>query len=105
MGSGVGFDVKRTEAGVLFSPAFSCEFEAVSVVDQAVENGVGEGRICDRLVPVLDGQLAGDDGGAAAVTILEDFEKVAPLRSGERGKPQSSRMSRSIRPRVFIWRA
>ena len=25
-----------------------------------------------------DGQLAGDDGGAASVAILEDFEQVVP---------------------------
>lgn len=82
MGSGVGFDVKRTEAVVLLSHAFSCEFEAVSVVDQTVENGVGEGRICDRLVPVLDGKLAGCDGGAAAVTVVRCHPTALPAGEG-----------------------
>jgi hypothetical protein len=36
-------------------------------VDEAVEDGVGVGWIADHRVPVLDGELAGDDGGAAAV--------------------------------------
>ena len=33
----------------------------MSVVDEAVENGVGERRIADDLVPLLDRNLTGDD--------------------------------------------
>jgi hypothetical protein len=32
-----------------------------------VEDGVGVGRVGDHLVPVIDRQLAGHDGGAAIV--------------------------------------
>jgi hypothetical protein len=35
-----------------------------SVVDEAVEDGVGERWIADHVVPVIDGHLAGDDGGS-----------------------------------------
>ena len=38
------------------------------------------GRIADDLVPVFDGQLAGDDGRAAAVPIVDDLQEIAPLR-------------------------
>ena len=31
-------------------------------MDEAVENGVGIGRVADHGVPILDGELAGYDG-------------------------------------------
>ena len=52
----------------------------------AIEDGVGQGWVADRFVPVLDGQLAGDDGGAAAVAVFEDFQEVTLLGGGEDGK-------------------
>jgi len=45
----------------------------VRVMDQAVEDGVGVG---DQGVPLIDRELAGDDGGAAVVAILEDLQQV-----------------------------
>ena len=45
----------------------------------AIGDGIGQGRIADGLVPMLDGQLAGDDGGGAAVPVFEDFQQVAAL--------------------------
>jgi hypothetical protein len=48
----------------------------MSIVDEAVEDGVGIGRVSDDGVPVFDGELAGDDGGSAAMAFLEDSEKV-----------------------------
>ena len=53
---------------------------------EPVEDGVGVGGFADRFVPVLDGQLAGDEGGSALVAVFEDFEQVAPLRRGEFGQ-------------------
>jgi hypothetical protein len=38
------------------------EIDALGVVDDAIEDGIGVGRIADRLVPFVDGDLAGDDG-------------------------------------------
>jgi hypothetical protein len=54
----------------------AAEFQAVSVVDEAVEDGVGVGGHADDGVPVGDRQLAGDDGGAPAVAIFEDLQQV-----------------------------
>ncbi len=53
-------------------------------MDEAVEDGVGIGRIADHGVPILDGQLAGDDGRAAAVAFLKDFQQVVPGLGVER---------------------
>ena len=48
----------------------------MGVVDEAIEDGVGVGRIANEFVPAVDGKLRRDDGGAAAVSLLEDFEEV-----------------------------
>jgi len=55
------------------------EIQPVGGVHQAIEDGVSDGRICDQLVPMLDGDLAGDDRGASAVTVVDDVEQVASL--------------------------
>lgn len=34
----------------------------MGVVEQLVEDGVPEGGVADGIVPVLDGELRGDDG-------------------------------------------
>ena len=48
----------------------------MGVMDQAVEHGVGVGGVTDQRVPLVDRELAGDEGGAAAVAVLEDFQEV-----------------------------
>src|SRR5437899_337189 len=55
-------------------------------MDQAVEDGVGVGGVADQRVPLIDRELAGDDGGAAAVAVLEDLQEVVAGRSVERLK-------------------
>jgi hypothetical protein len=61
MGSVVSGFVKGAAAGDP-SHALSSHDDAVGVVDETIENGVGEGRIADDLVPLVGGDLAGDDG-------------------------------------------
>ena len=51
----------------------------MGVVDEAIEDGVGEGRITDCGVPGVDRQLAGDDGRGAAMSVIHDLEEIAPL--------------------------
>ena len=46
-------------------------------MDQAVQNGIGEGGIPDDVVPVLEGELARDEGGSSARAVLDDFEEIA----------------------------
>src|ERR1700682_3126389 len=66
------------------SHAVSIECEAVSVVDEPVEDGIGDGRIGHDVVPIFDRHLAGDDGRSALVAIVDDFEEIATLLAGER---------------------
>ena len=55
---------------------------------QAVEDGIGHGGVGDDFVPLLDGELAGDQGGAVAAAIVEDFQKVAVLSGADGGHAQ-----------------
>ena len=66
-------------AGVLLSHAFSGELKAVSVVNEAIQDRVAEGGVADDVVPVFDGDLAGNDGRGATVAIIKDLQKVAPF--------------------------
>jgi hypothetical protein len=55
------------------------EIELVRVVDEAVQDGVGDGGVADPLVPAFAGKLAGDHRGSGAVAVFEDLEQVMPL--------------------------
>src|SRR5579863_3817727 len=64
---------------LLLSEALSFEFDAVGVVDEAIEDCVGDGGISDNFVPAIDGQLAGDDDRTSFISVLDDLEQVAAL--------------------------
>jgi hypothetical protein len=64
------------------SHAVSLECEAVGVVDEPIEDGVGDGRVSDDLVPIFDRHSAGDDGRSALVAIIDDFEET-PVAASE----------------------
>ena len=34
----------------------------MGIVDKPIEDGIGDGRVADQFVPVIDGKLAGHDG-------------------------------------------
>src|SRR6185369_6066300 len=57
------------------------ELDAVSVVDEAVADGVGDSLVADDAVPLLGLELAGDDGRRDAVPVLDHLEEIRPLRS------------------------
>ena len=37
----------------------------------------GEGRLADEFVPVVDRELAGDQGGGATVAVVDDLQQIA----------------------------
>ena len=45
-----------------------------------VENRIGQRGITQVFVPALDRQLARDNRGSVAVSVVEDLEEVLPLR-------------------------
>ena len=46
----------------------------MGIVDNVVQDGVGEGGIADYIVPAVHWELTGDQSCAAAVTFLGDLE-------------------------------
>ena len=50
----------------------------MGIVEEPVKDGVAEGGVADDIVPVVDGDLAGEQGAAAGVAVVEDFEEVMP---------------------------
>jgi len=48
-------------------------------VNDAIEDGVGDGGITDDVMPVFERQLAGDEDGSDVVAILDDFEEITSL--------------------------
>ena len=62
-----------------FAERVSFQFPAVGVVDEPVQEGVGHRWIRDHFVPRANGKLAGDEGGAVAVPVIEDLQKLTAL--------------------------
>jgi hypothetical protein len=56
----------------------------MSVVNEAIEDGVGVSGIADNFVPAVDGELGSDHRGAASVAFLEDFQQIVPGGGVER---------------------
>ena len=106
MGSVCGALVKLgVLCGTQFAQGFTLQLQPVCAVDKTIKYGISDGGIADVSVPVVDRQLAGDDGGSAAVTIIDGFQQIAPLFCGERCQPQSSRISTCTRARLLSMRA
>src|ERR1035437_1333930 len=57
----------------------SAHLDAMSVVNETVEDAVGDGGIANLLVPARDWQLGSEDGGTSLVTIFADFPDFAAL--------------------------
>src|SRR5262249_54249173 len=68
---------------VLAHRARTLELETVSIVDKAIEDGIGISWFADEVVPGFDRELAGDQRGGAAMALLDDLHEIAPLAGGE----------------------
>src|SRR5271154_6227624 len=72
---------------LLLAQTVALELQAMGIVNDAIEDGVGECWLADQIVPTVDRDLAGDQGGAAAVAVLDDLEHVVALLGPERFEP------------------
>ena len=55
---------------------------------QPVQDGVGHSGVGNDFVPLVDGKLAGDEGGALALAVVEDFQQIAILFADHLGNAQ-----------------
>ena len=62
--------------------AVAFEFDAMGVVNDAVQDGIAKGWICNDVVPLSNGDLACDQQRAFVVAIIDDFQKVSALFGG-----------------------
>ncbi|MFO0738198.1 MAG: hypothetical protein U0270_20065 [Labilithrix sp.] len=53
-------------------------------MDDAIADGVGDGRVGEEVVPAIVFELARDDRRAKVVAVFEDLEQVAPRLFGQR---------------------
>ena len=58
----------------------------MGVVDQAVQDGIGQGGVPDLGVPFICWELSGHKGGTEAVTVFEDFQEVPALFFSQGGQ-------------------
>ena len=56
----------------------------MGVVNDAIEDGIGQRWIADYLVPTVDWHLAGDQDGAGVISILDNLQEVAALLGVQR---------------------
>ena len=63
----------------MLAQAVAVELKPVGVVDDAVEDGIGKGRLANQVMPAIDWDLAGDQGGAAAVAVFDNLEDIMTL--------------------------
>jgi hypothetical protein len=90
--------------GTLLAQAIAAELQAMGVVDDAVEDGVGEGRFADQVVPFVDRDLAGDQRGAAAVAVFTISSMSWRCSGPSALRPQSSRINSLTPPSARISR-
>ena len=76
-----------SSVGVKFlflSHGSSFELDSVSIVNQPIHNGIGDGGVPDMIMPIFNRELTGDQGGTRPVTVLDDFEQVSSFCIRER---------------------
>ena len=72
--------------GLPFAHGVALQDNLVRVVDQPVKDRIGQGGLPNRLMPVLDRQLAGDDRRPAVMAIFEQLQEVPTIVITERGQ-------------------
>lgn len=71
-----------------FAHRFTSEIELVGVVNQPIEDRIGDGGVGDDFVPLLDRILAGNQSGTVAAAVVDDFQEVTILPGTDGGHAQ-----------------
>src|SRR6202008_3018785 len=63
------------------------QFDLVGVMNQPIQNTVGQRGVADLFMPSLNRDLAGEDGGPQLVAIFANFQEIAAfsVRQGSIG--------------------
>ncbi len=60
------------------------------VMHEPIENRIAKRGVADQIVPVIDGNLTGDQRGASVGSIFDDFQHVAAFAMPRAESPPSS---------------
>ena len=60
----------------------------MGMMHEPIEDGIAEGGVADNVMPVIDGELAGDEGGAPTVAVLEHLEEISAFGLVEGLEPE-----------------
>lgn len=66
-----------------FAEGLAVEFQPVGVMDQPVQDCVGDGGIVNHLMPLVHRELAGDEGRTHSLPVVQDLQQVAILFTGD----------------------
>src|SRR3954469_22060010 len=72
---------------LLLAQTVAAELQAMGIVNDEIQDGVGNDGTPDQAVPPVHGDLAGVQAGAAAVAVFDDFQHVVALLGSERLEP------------------
>ena len=70
-----------------FAHRFSFERDLIGVVHEPVKNGIGQRRLPDRRVPVIDRELTGHQGGPTSMPIIQQFQEITAVLVGQGSQP------------------
>ena len=58
----------------MFAHRLAFEFDSIRVVNQPIQDRVGDRGVGDDLVPLVDRKLAGDERGSHPLAVVEYFQ-------------------------------
>ena len=59
---------------LFLSHGSSFQLNSMSIVNQPVHNGIGEGGVPDVVMPAIDRELTGDEGGSVPCSVFDQFQ-------------------------------
>ena len=63
----------------MFAHRLAFEFDSIRVVNQPIQDSVGDRGVGNDLVPLVDGKLAGDEGGFHPLAVVENLQQIPIL--------------------------
>ena len=70
----------RTELAL----GFALELDAIGIVHETVQDGIGESGIRESGMPCIHRDLSSDQGGTSSVSVIEHLQEITGLMDGKR---------------------
>jgi hypothetical protein len=63
---------------------FALELDAIGIVHETVQDGIGESGIRESGMPIFHRDLSSDQGGTSSVSVIEHLQEITGLMDGQR---------------------